>query len=231
MDSDKKLILVTGGTRGIGRALIKHFIALGHSVVGCARTAGHIRSLRQEFGDPNDFYAVDVSSNEEVKSWASLVINSHGVPDIIVNNAAVINLSNPLWEVPSEEFDKVIDINIKGTANIIRHFVPSMVKNRNGNIVNFSSGWGRSADAEVAPYCASKWAIEGMTLSLSMELPSPMAAVALSPGCVNTEMLQTCFGGDASHHVSPEVWARTGAKFILDIDHSMNGTSQTHSPR
>lgn len=230
MDSEKKLVLVTGVTRGIGKALTRQFIKLGHTVVGCARTTSQIRSLREEFGDPNDFYAVDVSSNEEVKSWASLVINSHGVPDIIVNNAAVINLSNPLWDVPSEEFDKVIDVNIKGTANIIRHFVPVMVKNRNGVIVNFSSGWGRSADAEVAPYCASKWAIEGMTLSLSMELPSPMAAVALSPGCVNTEMLQTCFGGDASNHKSSEEWAKSGANFILGIDRSMNGTPQTHSP-
>ena len=104
-----------------------------------------------------------------------------------------------------------------------------MVSKRNGVIVNFSSGWGRGADAEVAPYCASKWAVEGMTLALSMELPNPMAAVALSPGCVNTEMLQTCFGSAASSHAAPDAWAQGGAEFILDIDRSSNGKPLTYS--
>jgi len=66
---------------------------------------------------------------------------------------------------------------VKGTANVIRYFVPDMVRRKSGVIVNFSSGWGRSTDAEVAPYCASKWAIEGLTQALSQELPSGMAAV------------------------------------------------------
>ena len=72
-----------------------------------------------------------------------------------------------------------------------------------GVIVNFSSGWGRSTDAEVAPYCATKWAIEGLTQAFAQELPSGMAAVALNPGIINTDMLQSCFGGSASGYPSP----------------------------
>lgn len=230
MEGERKLILITGVTKGIGRALVSKFVELGHTVVGCARSSAQIRTLRESFSEPNDFYAVDVSSDDEVKSWSSLVLKSHGVPDIIINNAAIINLTNPLWEIQNDEFSRVIDINIKGVANIIRHYVPFMVEQRKGVIVNFSSGWGRSADAEVAPYCASKWAIEGMTQSLSMEIPHPMSAVALSPGCVNTEMLQSCFGQAADSHVTPEKWAESGAGFILKIDRSMNGAPLTHSP-
>ena len=91
-------------------------------------------------------------------------------------------------------FPQVIDVNLKGMANVIRHFVPAMVKNKSGVIVNFSSGWGRSTDAEVAPYCATKWAIEGLTQALAQELPPGMAAVPLNPGIINTGMLRSCFG-------------------------------------
>ena len=113
-----------------------------------------------------------------------------------------------LWEISAREFSQVIDVNVKGIANVIRHFVPEMIKRKRGVIVNFSSGWGRSADAEVAPYCASKWAIEGLTQALAQELPSGLAVVALNPGIINTEMLQSCFGGSASGYLSPAEWAK-----------------------
>jgi NAD(P)-dependent dehydrogenase (short-subunit alcohol dehydrogenase family) len=94
-------------------------------------------------------------------------------------------------------------------------------------IVNFSSGWGRSVDAEVAPYCASKWAVEGLTQALAQELPSTMAAVSLNPGVINTEMLQSCFGGSASSYPSPDSWARTAVPFILGISASDSGRPLT----
>ena len=86
-----------------------------------------------------------------------------------------------------------MDVNIKGTVNVIRHFVPAMVERRRGVIVNFSSGWGRSTRAEVAPYCATKWAIEGFTQALAQELPPGMAAVPLNPGIINTEHVAKLF--------------------------------------
>ena len=104
------------------------------------------------------------------------------------------NAGAPLWEVPGEEFDKLVDINIKGVARVIRAFVPAMVKRGSGVIVNFSSGWGRSTSPEVAPYCATKYAIEGLTLALAQELPHGMAAVPLNPGIIDTDMLRASFG-------------------------------------
>jgi NAD(P)-dependent dehydrogenase (short-subunit alcohol dehydrogenase family) len=122
-----------------------------------------------------------------------------------------------LWEVSAREFSEVIDVNVKGTANVIRHFTPSMVKRKSGVIVNFSSGWGRSTDAEVAPYCASKWAIEGLTQALAQELPSGMAAVPLNPGIINTEMLRSTFGGSVNQYPSPEEWAKIAVPFLLNL--------------
>ena len=111
-----------------------------------------------------------------------------------------------------------------GISNeVIRHFAPAMVQRKHGTIVNFSSGWGRTTDAEVAPYCATKWAVEGLTQSFAQELPSAMAAVTLNPGIINTDMLRSCFGGTASSYPSPEKWAATAVPFILGIGASDNG--------
>jgi NAD(P)-dependent dehydrogenase (short-subunit alcohol dehydrogenase family) len=131
----------------------------------------------------------------------------------------------PLWQVPAPEFSKLIDVNVKGVANVIRAFVPAMIEAGHGVIVNLSSGWGRSASPEVAPYCASKWAIEGLTKSLAQELPAGMAAVPLNPGVINTDMLQKCFGPSASHYPTAQEWAEQAAPFILGLGPKDNGQS------
>jgi NAD(P)-dependent dehydrogenase (short-subunit alcohol dehydrogenase family) len=226
-----KIIVVTGVTTGLGRAMAEEFARLGHTVLGCGRSQKRIDELKEKFGNPHDFYAVDVSSDDAVKSWASVSLTTHGPPDLLINNAAVINKNARLWEVSAREFSELIDINIKGTANVIRHFAPAMVKRKNGVIVNFSSGWGRSTDAEVAPYCASKWAIEGLTQSLAQELPSGMAAVPLNPGIINTEMLRSTFGGSANSYPTAEEWAKSAVPFILNFGAKDNGKQLTVSIR
>eukprot|EP00268_Persea_americana_P040850 TRINITY_DN40641_c0_g1_i2.p1 TRINITY_DN40641_c0_g1~~TRINITY_DN40641_c0_g1_i2.p1 ORF type:complete len:249 (+),score=32.44 TRINITY_DN40641_c0_g1_i2:138-884(+) len=206
-------VLITGVSQGLGRALALELAKRGHTVIGCARSQDKIASLQSELSshDPSNhlLLTVDVRLDSSVEELARLVTETKGVPDIIVNNAGSINKNNKIWEVPAEEFSAVIDTNVKGTANILRHFLPPMIENKRGIIVNLSSGWGRSAAAEVAPYCASKWAIEGLTRSVAKELPVGMAIIALSPGVVNTEMLQSCFGASASLYQTPEAWSVT----------------------
>jgi NAD(P)-dependent dehydrogenase (short-subunit alcohol dehydrogenase family) len=150
-----------------------------------------------------------------------------GVPDLVVNNAAVINRNRRLWEVSGEDFDEVMRVNVSGTANVIRHFVPAMVGRGSGVVVNFSSGWGRSTSADVAPYCASKWAIEGLTQSMAQELPGGMAAVALNPGIIDTDMLRSCFGAGAGGYPGAEEWGRSAVPFILGLGPRQNGQSLT----
>lgn len=162
-----------------------------------------------------------------MKSWASVCLTKHAPPDLLLNNAGVINKNARLWEISGREFAEVIDVNVKGTANVIRHFAPAMVKRKKGVIVNFSSGWGRSTDAEVAPYCASKWAIEGLTQALSQELPSGMAAVPLNPGIINTEMLQSAFGTSAGNYPMADEWAKIAVPFLLELGSRDNGQQMT----
>ena len=207
--------------------MVGEFIQRGHTVLGCGRSAGEIKKLRQAYGEPHDFYPVDVANDEAVKSWASLLLTSHGAPDLIINNAGVINRNAPLWEVEAREFGEVLDVNVRGVANVIRNFGAAMVQRKSGVIVNISSGWGRSTDAEVAPYCASKWAVEGLTLSLAQELPTGMAAVALNPGIINTEMLRSCFGGSAAAYPAAEEWAQIAVPFLLRLGPSDNGKQLT----
>ena len=226
-DRGKRRIVVTGVSRGLGRALAAGFIAEGHTVFGCARNAAAIGDLEKRWGEPHRFRSLDVRSDDAVAAWAEEILAGGDPPDLLVNNAAAINGNAPLWEVPPDEFAEVIDTNIKGIVNVIRHLVPPMVARGTGVIVNFSSGWGRSTSPDVAPYCASKWAVEGLTRSLASELPRGMAAVPLNPGIIHTAMLESCFGASASSHPEPGEWAREAVPFILSLDGRHNGQPVT----
>jgi NAD(P)-dependent dehydrogenase (short-subunit alcohol dehydrogenase family) len=223
----RKIVLITGATRGLGRAMAEEFVRCGHTVLACGRSRQGIEQLRRQIGSPHDFSVVDVASDDEVEAWASRLLGAYAPPDLVLNNAGVINRNARLWDVPEREFSQVIDVNVKGIANVIRHFVPAMVKRKRGVIVNFSSGWGRSTDAEVAPYCATKWAVEGLTQAFAQELPSGMAAVALNPGIINTDMLQSCFGGLACGYPSPAEWAKAAVPFLLNLGPGDNGKQLT----
>jgi len=228
MSSLKRLrVVVTGVSRGLGRALAQGLIDRGHVVFGCSRSSDTIAQLRRQWQNPHRLDVVDVSRDDQVARWAAQVLAEGGPPDLLINNAGLINRNAPLWKVPAHEFDSVIDVNVKGIANTIRHFVPAMIERGTGVIVNFSSGWGRSVSAEVAPYCASKWAVEGLTQALAEELPPGMAAVALNPGIINTRMLQSCFGADAASYPEPEAWAERAVPYILRIGPKHNGQSLT----
>lgn len=228
--SESRVIVVTGATRGLGKAMVERFIEAGHIVIGCGRSKAAIRDLQGANDKPNRFDCVDVVDNGRVAEWAASVITEFGPPDLLINNAAIINANAPVWEISVEEFDAIVDVNIKGVANVLRHFVPSMVQRESGIIVNFSSGWGRSTSPEVGPYCASKWAIEGLTQSLAQELPNGMAAIPLNPGTINTEMLQSCYGPSARDSPDPVDWSRFAVPYILGIRPSQNGQSLSVTP-
>ena len=225
----KRNIVVTGVSKGLGLALLRRFSADDHLVFGCARSKTSIAKLAKEFAGPERFEAVDVKNDKAVQSWANSIISQFGPPDIVINNAAIINDNTPFWEISCSDFDRVIDINIKGVANTIRAFLPSMlsIPSGSGLIVNFSSYWGRSVSSDVAPYCTSKWAIEGLTKALAEDLPKSLATVALNSGIIATEMLESCFGSAASQYPSPEQWAEDAASFILSLGHKHNGASLT----
>ncbi|CAK8564532.1 unnamed protein product [Lathyrus sativus] len=226
-----RTVLITGVSKGIGRSLAIELANRGHTIIGCSRAQEKLDSLQSLLSSNNNqhlFLNADVSCNNSVAEMATVVMEKKGgPPDIIVNNAGTINKNNKMWEVPAEEFDLVMDTNLKGSVNVLRHFIPLMLKKNEGEgiIVNMSSGWGRSGAALVAPYCASKWAIEGLTKSVAKELPQGMGVVALNPGVINTDMLASCFGASASMYQSPEIWALKAATMILNLTPADNGAS------
>lgn len=226
--SQSKTVVITGISRGLGRAMAPEFARLGHRVAGCARSRSAVEKLGRELGTPpHSVEAVDVADEAQVRSWAGRVLEAHGAPDLLLNNAAIMNRRAPLWEISGAEFSGVLDVNIKGVVHVIRHFAPAMMARGSGVIVNFSSGWGRSTDAEVAPYCATKYAIEGLTQALAQELPRGLAAVPLNPGIIDTDMLRSCFGGSAASYPGPEAWARRAVPFLLKLGPRDNGKPLT----
>lgn len=219
----ERVILITGATRGLGRAMVAGMVAAGHTVVGCGRSSDAVDALRKQYGSPHRFDVVDVASDCAVAEWSEVVLSAGLVPDLLLNNAAVMNETKPLWEISGREFQQMLDINIAGVANVIRHFVPAMIERQRGVIVNFSSGWGRSTSPEVAPYCATKFAIEGLTLALAQELPPGLAAIPLNPGIIDTDMLRSCWADGASAYPTADEWAEVAVPYLLKLSARDNG--------
>ncbi len=222
-----KHVVITGASRGLGRAMAIDFAADGWSVSGCGTDADALKELADELGQNHLTHACDVTDPAAVEAFAAAATDRFGPPDLLLNNAATINPNKPLWEVTPEEFSRVIDINLKGVHLVIRAFLPGMIQHGTGVVVNFSSGWGRSTSPEVAPYCATKWGIEGLTAALAQELPAVLAAVALNPGIIDTRMLRSCFGNGASGYPTPQEWAKAAVPFLASLGTRHNGTALT----
>ncbi|XP_023548518.1 NADPH-dependent pterin aldehyde reductase-like [Cucurbita pepo subsp. pepo] len=224
-----KTILITGVSQGLGRALALELAKRGHIIAGCSRNKNKLDSLHTQLLQASPcnhlLFNIDVKSSSCIEEMAHTIMQKIGAPDIIVNNAAVYHGHLKMWEVPEQEFDYVIDVNIKGTTNVLRHFLPLMIPKNQGVIVNLSSIYGRTGAALASAYSVSKWAIEGLSKSVAKELPDGMAIVALDPGIINTEMLAFRFGDLASQYQSPEEWALKAAPMILNLTNADNGAS------
>ena len=218
-----KIVVITGCSRGLGRAMAIEFSSRNWRVSGCARSAGALDRLSKEVDANSLFVPVDVTEPSSVESFANKVEEKFGPPDLLVNNAGLINQNAPLTQISPEEFASVLAVNLGGIHNMIRSFVPMMERSGNGIIANFSSYWGQSTASEVGPYCATKWGVEGLTRSLSQELPAGMAAVAFNPGVINTDMLRSTFGEQASEYPSPQEWAIEAVNRLENLSATDNG--------
>lgn len=226
-DASAPLVLITGISRGLGAAMARGFAARGYRVAGCARPSRDLDAVAIAMGAGALVRPVDVADDEAVAAFATEVLATRGAPDLLINSAAILNPPAPLWKIPSEEVSALFDINVKGSIHLIRHFVPAMIERGSGVIVNFSSGWGRSTSPEVAPYCASKWAIEGLTRAFADELPRGLAAVAFNPGIIDTGMLRRCFGDSASAYPDAGEWAKAAVPYLAALGPRDNGKALT----
>jgi NAD(P)-dependent dehydrogenase (short-subunit alcohol dehydrogenase family) len=203
------------------------FARAGWRVAGCARDSNRLAALSGELGEEHCFTRCDVAEEGEVAAFCARVLGRFGAPQLVINNAALINDNAPIWEVDAVEFSRVLDVNVKGVAAVMRHLLPAMLEKKGGVIVNLSSGWGRSTSPEVAPYCASKWAVEGLSQAVAQETAGRVAVVALNPGVIDTEMLRSTFGEDASHYPDASTWAGLAVPFIASLGLDDNGRALT----
>jgi NAD(P)-dependent dehydrogenase (short-subunit alcohol dehydrogenase family) len=168
-----------------------------------------------------------VSDARAVERWAGRLLAAGPAPDLLLNNAGVMNRSAPLWELGAEEFDRVMAVNVSGTVNVLRAFLPAMIARGSGVVVNLSSGWGRSTSPLVAPYCASKFAVEGLTQALAQELPAGIVAAAVNPGVIDTDMLRQCWADEAGDYPGAEEWSHGAADFLLAVGARDHGRALT----
>jgi NAD(P)-dependent dehydrogenase (short-subunit alcohol dehydrogenase family) len=222
-----KKIVLTGCTKGLGRALVDEFVMLGHTVIGCGRNPEPILDLRFAVSAPSTFDVLDVAEPMKVALWAERMLTQHGAPDLVINNAGLMTEPAPLWKQNAAAVAKLFQVNLTGVVHVVQGFVPAMIERGSGVVVNLSSGWGRSVSGEFAPYCASKWGVEGLTKALAEELPAPLAAVPLSPGVIDTAMLRQCYAEGAGGYPKPEDWAKVAAPFLLQLARKDNGKSLT----
>ena len=189
---DKKVALITGGTRGIGKAIAIKFAKNGYNLVlNYVSDRTNLEELENEFKEYNIevlFIKTDVSNFEDCENMAKQAIAKFGKIDVLVNNAGITKDSLLLRMTP-EDFEKVININLKGTFNVTKSIVPYMMKKRTGKIVNISSVVGVSGNAGQCNYAASKAGIIGFTKSIAKELASRnILANCVAPGFIVTDM-------------------------------------------
>lgn len=227
MQIDGARVLITGGSRGIGRALAEGLLDAGAAVVVSGRTAESLQAAVGDLRGHGTIHGVcgDVAQDADAAAMVGACVEQLGGLDLLVNNAAILTQPSPIATIPAETWRAVLEVNVVGTANMIRHALPVLEAGGGGVIVNLSSGWGRHASARVAPYCASKFAVEALTQSLAEELPPAITTIALNPGIIATEMLAEAFQGDVSMYASPESLVPRWLALFARLDRSVNGAS------
>ena len=190
MEENKKVALITGGSRGIGKEIAKKFAEENYNlVINYISDNTDLEALKEEFKMTKVLLIkTDVANYESCENMVEEAIKEFGRIDVLVNNAGITK-DTLLMRMKEEDFDRVIDINLKGTFNMTKAVTPYMMKQRNGKIVNISSVVGVIGNAGQSNYAASKAGIIGFTKSVARELASRnILANCVAPGFIKTDM-------------------------------------------
>lgn len=191
--TDSKVILITGASSGIGEATARHLAASGHRVVLGARRTERLVQLATEIreaGGRADVAQLDVTSLESMQELVAFALDCHGQVDVLVNNAGVMPLSK-LEALKVDEWNRMIDVNIRGVLHGIAATLPHMQERRSGQVINIASIGAYTVSPTAAVYCATKFAVAAITEGLRQEVGGDIRVTLVSPGVVDSELAES----------------------------------------
>ncbi|MEJ2686961.1 MAG: SDR family oxidoreductase [Gammaproteobacteria bacterium] len=205
---DDKVVVITGASSGLGAATARHLCELGATVVLGARRAERIQALAEELsaeGGKALAVTTDVTDAEQVRQLVNAAVDTYGQLDVLLNNAGLMPLA-PLERLKTDEWEQMIDVNLKGTLHVIAAALPHMKVRKAGHIINVSSVYGHKVAPGAAVYCATKFAVRALSEGLRQEVkPYNIRTTVISPGAVATELLEHISEKDIARNVHERV--------------------------
>ena len=199
MQLKDKIILVTGGSKGIGKGIAKVFLNEGAKVIICARNGKELKSTENELKNDGHISSLtaDLTNTNDITLIRDYISKNHGKLDILVNNASILGLNSEIENYPEEIWDNVIDINLNAQFYITKALIPLLKESDNGSIINVSSTVGRAGRAKWGAYSVSKFGIEALTQILAQELEGSNIRVnSVNPGGTRTDMRAAAVPGE-----------------------------------
>ncbi len=219
--------LITGAGRGIGRAIAMCFAREGARTVLTGRDMERLERVAQEIraagGDVATF-SLDVTRDDDAARVAEEVVGTWGQIDVLVNNAGVITYDTPVWATTMEQWDEVMNTNLRGMHLVSRAVIPHMIQRERGVIINIGSSSGRRPDSEYGAYATSKWGVVGYTASLAQSLrPHGIRVNGINPDWVNTDMARAYNPSGDPDWISPEEVAQAALYLAAHAPGTMTG--------
>lgn len=212
-----QVAVITGAGRGIGAAIARKLAGMGATAILCGRTKSSLDATSQAItnaGGKAEVIPCDVTTLHQVEYAAARVDSTFGRVDILVNNAGVAGFNDLLHDLSPDEWDRILNTNLRGVYYMIRAFAPLMIRAYSGHIINISSLSGKNALPKGAAYAASKWGLNGLTYSVAEELRGHNVRVSvICPGSVETE-LSPHEGKDPKKMLQPDDVAHAVAMLV-----------------
>ena len=219
--------LITGAGRGIGRAIAMCFAREGARTVLTGRDMERLERVAQEIraagGDVATF-SLDVTRDDDAARVAEEVVGTWGRIDVLVNNAGVITYDTPVWATTLDQWDEVMNTNLRGMHLVCRAVIPHMIQREHGIIINIGSSSGRRPDSEYGAYATSKWGVVGYTASLAQSLrPHGIRVNGINPDWVDTDMARAYNPSGDPDWISPEEVAQAALYLAAHAPGTMTG--------
>jgi NADP-dependent 3-hydroxy acid dehydrogenase YdfG len=220
-ESESKVVIITGASSGVGEATARRLAASGAKLMLAARREDRLQDLVaaiEKTGGTVAYRVTDVADRAQVQALADATLETYGRIDVLVNNAALMPMS-PLDQINVDEWDQMIDVNIKGVLYGIAAVLPTMRQQKSGHVINLSSIAGHKVLPGAAVYCATKYAVRAISEGLRLESNGEIHSTIISPGAVATEgLLRQSKGEIRSTNISPGAVATELTSTITDGD-------------